>query len=92
MVKVRNKELDEKVEDLQRLVADLQSSGQHREQRVYEDLEKQKADNFTLKELIVEEQDKIEELKEKASQILVRIGDSYVSALDLIQTYQGTEH
>ena len=55
MVKERNKELDEKVEDLQRLVADLQSSGQHREQRVYEDLEKQKADNFTLKELIVEE-------------------------------------
>lgn len=58
-------------------------------EKIFNDLEKQKSDNLTLKELLVEEQDKLKEFTDKAGQILIRMGEDYVSAMDLIQTYQG---
>ena len=53
-------------------------------EKIFDELEKQKSDNLTLKELLVEEQDKFKELTDKAAQILIRMGDDYVSAMDLI--------
>lgn len=84
-----NNGLDQRISDLEGELTHLKITTQQK-QKIFVELEKQKSDNHTLKELLMEEQDKLKELTDKATQILIRIGDDYVSAMDLINTYQGT--
>lgn len=86
-----NQRLDKKILELENELTNIRKSNvSYGNKDYFQELEKQKSDNMTLKELLVEEQDRNQDLMQKASEIYVRMGESYVSAMDLIQTYQGT--
>ena len=81
-----NLRLDKKILELEQELTNLRRStiSYKNSADIHDELEKQKSDNMTLKELLVEEQDRNQDLLQKASEIYVRMGDSYVSAMDLI--------